>query len=69
MKYYRVLKSVHDRCVSQRGNPFYLVGNELLTKNEVVKKNIPFPFLECIEISKKKTHFFFGARSEDNKPF
>ena len=41
-----------------------IVKGELFTEKEVYKYNIPAKILEKVEISRKKTYYFFGARLE-----
>ena len=67
MTYYRVLQSADHHLVKQNnhGGQFRLVANELFTSLEVNKNNIPLWSIEKVEVSQKKTHFFFGARFED----
>ena len=60
MKYYRVTKdNVHDYFTG-----YTTIKNELLTEKE---RNTKFRYLkddcfEIVEISRKKTYWFFGAR-------
>ena len=51
------------------------IADELITPGELKKyygitaENLHnFPFLQPVNINKNKTHFFFGARFEDNTP-
>ena len=41
-----------------------IVKDELFTKKETEKYKIPTKILVPVEISKKRVHFFFGARFE-----
>lgn len=59
MTYYRIKKE-HDNRRRSDGNIF--VGNELYTPREKEKYSIPDAFCDVIEVSRKKTYFFFGAR-------
>lgn len=59
MKYYRI-KEEHDN--KKRIDGSILVGNELYTEKEVEKYHIPISYCDIIEVSRKKTYFFFGAR-------
>jgi hypothetical protein len=50
------------------------IADELMTPAEarnlygITPENLHlFPFLQPVEVSKKKTHYFFGARFEDNR--
>ena len=56
-------------------NRVEMIHNSLFTARELLKfygiskEDIPkYNFLQPVEISKNKTHFFFGLRFEDNTP-
>ena len=80
MTYYKV-KPEHDnvKLLRYSGKYWYydgiLVGNELYTEKELVKRRILTAFgvhpgmFERVEISRKKIYWFFGARfaMEGNK--
>lgn len=61
MKFYRVTREVHDYSTG-----YTTIKNELVTQWE---KDTKFRYLsdsvfEEVEVSKKKTYWFFGARFE-----
>jgi len=58
---------IYYRTIEYRGNfpkIYAIVKGELFTEKEVFKFSIPETILEKIELSRKKTYFFFGARLE-----
>ena len=61
MKYYRVLPQYDQR---PQGNTIY-IGGELYTPHEVEKQKLNMKYLEPVNVSKKSTYFFFGARFSD----
>lgn len=61
MRYYRVHK---DGQMYSNGKYHTLVKDELYTENEVNKYGLNIHRLQPIEVSKKKTYWFFGARFE-----
>lgn len=63
MVYLRVKKSFDNY---KRADGGIHVANELYTKKEAVKYGINPVFCDKVEISCKKTYFFFGARFEKN---
>lgn len=72
MKYYRVNEKGEDRYIFRhftngRQSSIYLIKNELYTEKEREKEQIPFSYLEEVNISKKNIYWFFGARFEMNK--
>ena len=74
MKYYRV-KPEYDNLRKYNGKKVLYDGiwieNELYTQKELEKLTkagfvVLYKYFDPVEISKKKTHYFFGARfSED----
>lgn len=61
MKFYRATREVHDYFTG-----YTTIKNELVTQRE---KDTKFMYLsdsvfEEVEVSKKKTYWFFGARFE-----
>lgn len=59
MKYYRV----RLECDNKRKSPDDIyIGGELYTPTEVRKQNLNCNYLEEVEVNKRKTYFFFGAR-------
>lgn len=66
MKYFRVKQTSDQINTSIRFKNNFLIANELFTIREVDKSNETREFihkhLELIEVSKKQTYFFFGAR-------
>ena len=64
MKFYKVTKELDQKRV---GNTF-LVGGELLTESEAKKLNcleLLNQKVEVVNISKFKTHWFFGTRRQN----
>ena len=72
MKEYYKVKSEYDNFslydVNSRKYKGFLIGNELYTQKELVKRNIlnmrgvrPEMF-ELVKLSPRKTYFMFGAR-------
>lgn len=61
MKFYRVTKEIYNP------DGHGTIMNELYTEKERETKFhwVPAWCLEIVEISKQKTHWFFGARFED----
>lgn len=72
MKYYRVNEKGADRYIfshftNGRQSSIHLIKNELYTEKEREKEQIPFSYLEEVNISKKNIYWFFGARFEMKK--
>lgn len=69
MKYYRVKEEYDNANISTPENvSYYIVARELYTIKEFEKK-INKKWINCfelVEVSKKATHWFFGARFADN---
>ena len=65
MKYFRVLKKHDQKIIKSKKNDEIYVGNEIYTEKEVIKKQLNYNFLEEVQISKFKTHYFFGSRFEN----
>jgi hypothetical protein len=63
MEYLRVKKSFDNY---KRADGGIHVTNELYTKKEATKHGVNPNFCDRVEISRKKTFFFFGARFEKN---
>jgi hypothetical protein len=63
MVYLRVKKSFDNY---KRGDGCIHISNELYTLKEAAKYGVNPAFCDKIEISCKKTFFFFGARFEKN---
>jgi hypothetical protein len=63
MEYLRVKKSFDNY---KRADGGIHVANELYTKKEAAKHGVNPTFCDRVEISRKKTFFFFGARFEKN---
>jgi hypothetical protein len=61
MEYLRVKKGFDNY---KRADGSIYVANELYTKKEAAKHGINPTFCDRVEISRKKTFFFFGARFE-----
>lgn len=59
MKYYKV-KPEHDN--KRKNNNDIYIANELYTEKEVEKQHLNKNFMEIVEVSKKATYWFFGAR-------
>lgn len=59
MKYYKIKKEYDNK---KRNDGNILIGNELYTKKEKEKYNIPDLCCDIVEISKNKIYWFFGAR-------
>ena len=58
---------MYYRAAEYRGNfpkIYAIAKDELFTKKEIEKYNIPTKILVPVEISKKRVYFFFGARFE-----
>lgn len=71
MVYYRVLPKfdnrvypVHTRKGLMMNYKGFVIGNELVTERELRKRAIPRAWVEEVELSTRKTYFFFGARFE-----
>jgi hypothetical protein len=64
MKYYRVKPEYDNKTqYSKRGKYAGIyVGNELYTEKEVERRHLNPGYMELVEVSKKKTYWFFGAR-------
>lgn len=75
MKFYRVISSADGtpRVLKNKNDRFYingeLVRNELYTEKEKSKICNNKKCFEVVDISKKKTYWFFGARFEINKGY
>ena len=69
MKFYRVKEECDNKNISTPKNvSCYIIARELYTVKEFEKK-INKKWLNCfelVEVSKKATHWFFGARFADN---
>lgn len=61
MKYLKVKKDFDNY---RRNDGSIYVANELYTIKEAIKYGINYSFCDKIEVSSKKTYFFFGARFE-----
>ena len=61
MLYYQVKKEADQRRKPGKRCDIY-IANELYTPAEVKKEKLNSEYLTPVEISKKKTYFFFGAR-------
>ena len=59
MLYFKVKKEFDQK---RRKDNSILIQNELYTKKELEKFEIPLNRVDTIEISKKDIYFFFGAR-------
>lgn len=59
MKYYKIKQDYDNK---RRKDGSILVGNELYTEKELEKYNIPTSYCDIVEVSRKDTYFFFGAR-------
>ena len=69
MKYYKVKPENDNRFVCDINNKRIittLVANELYTENEYNKKGLSIyvNYFDVVNISNKRTYFFFGARFE-----
>ena len=72
MKEYYKVKSEYDNFqlydMNARKYKGFLIGNELYTERELVKRNIlnmrgvRFDMFELVKLSPKETYFMFGAR-------
>ena len=62
MIYYRVNKNGADKYIFNC--KICLLKNEIYTEKEREKYNIPFSYVEKVNISKKNIYWFFGARFE-----
>ena len=72
MKYYRVNEKGADKYIfnhftNGRQSSVHLIKNELYTEKEREKEQIPFSYLEEVNISKKNIYWFCGARFEIKK--
>lgn len=65
MKYFRAIKG----DILDRKTGAYTIRNELLTAPEkrILFPNISEEVFQPIELNRKQTYFFFGARFEFNK--
>ena len=59
MIYYRV-KSQFDNCRRPDGSIW--IANELYTQTELVRFKANPHIFDCVEVSKHKTYWLFGAR-------
>lgn len=59
MTYYRVKEQYENM---RRSDGSIYVGGELLTESETKKYNTPEHILDAVNVSRKKTYWFFGAR-------
>ena len=66
MKYFRVPKEFDGSPVYQPRSAKYihLVGEELYTQKECERYGLNTKKLQEVEVSRKKTYWFFGARFE-----
>lgn len=69
MLYYQVLPQFDQKHTTYKyknnkpiWNGLFHIANELLTEKEVEKYGYKKEYCKQIEISKKQTYFFFGAR-------
>lgn len=60
MLYYKVKKEADNTYLYKSG--ITLIGSELFTKNEVVRKNIPLSCVYPVEVSQKDVWWSFGCR-------
>jgi len=65
MKYYQIIR--HFKCEAVNNLLLTYVDNELFTYKEMKRYNIPFQLTRPVEVSCRKTYFFFGARHADNE--
>ena len=65
MKYFRVIKG----DILDRKTGAYTIRNELLTATEkrILFPTVPENMFQPVELNRKQTYFFFGARFEFNK--
>lgn len=61
MKYLQAVKYVENFP------DLFLVKDELFTLKQAAKMKIPARYLREVEISQRKTHYFFGARFADKE--
>jgi len=59
MNYYKVPKQMDNR---RTANGTIFVAGELLTEKQALKMGANLDALERIELSQRKTYWFFGAR-------
>ena len=62
MTYFRVIPKYDN---SPRKDGSIIIANELYTAREMERYGISPKVTEEVQISKRKVHFFFGARFED----
>ena len=59
MTYYRIYPEADNR---KRCDGSIFVRNELYTKKELERFKVPSSYYRPVEVSKKSTYWFFGAR-------
>lgn len=62
MLYYKVNKEHSQKQFGTKRTKMYYVKNELFTEYECKKYNVNKEFCTPIHVSKKQTHWCFGAR-------
>lgn len=62
MLYYRVNKENSNKQFGTKKRKMFYVANELFTESECKKLNVDKTLCTPIIVSKKNTHWFFGAR-------
>ena len=72
MKYFKVKKHADQIRIERPRKSWFLVVGELITEREATKEGFSMEFLknhfEKVQISKTKTHWFFGCRFENTTP-
>lgn len=59
MKYLKVKPQYDNVLVDSK---HFLIGNELYTEREVARMHIPERCVIPVQVSKRETYWFFGAR-------
>jgi hypothetical protein len=69
MTYYKV-KPEHDNKRKHRMDPScdIYIANELYTEREIGKYDLNKEYMDEVNVSRKKTYWFFGARFAFDEP-
>ena len=59
MKYYKTPKSLDQK---RFGKGYFYISGELFTEKQAKRIGANISLLDTVEISQRKTHWFFGAR-------
>jgi hypothetical protein len=59
MKYYKVSEKMDQK---RFGNGYFYIAGELFTEKQANRIGANISLLDAVEISQRKTYWFFGAR-------